>query len=88
MRSKVALALVLASLIPATPGMSAGRHVYRPEPSPPKDCTKVNGRNGYYGNPWCTEAEQRQWDRYDAARFRIPRVGRSDSFPPRREPSD
>ena len=67
MRSKVALTLVLGSLIPATPGMSAGRHVYRPEPSPPKDCTKLNGRNGYYGNPWCTEAEQRQWDRYDAA---------------------
>ena len=54
MHSKVALTLVLGSLIPATPGMSAGRHVYRPKPSPPKDCTKLNGRNGYYGNPWCT----------------------------------
>jgi hypothetical protein len=28
----------------------------------PKDCTRLNGRVGYYGNPWCNAAEQRAWD--------------------------
>lgn len=36
--------------------------------APLKDCTRVNGRMGYYGNPWCTEAEQARWDRWDARR--------------------
>jgi hypothetical protein len=36
--------------------------------SPPKDCTRLNGRWGYYGNPWCTRKEQLRWDRWDAAR--------------------
>lgn len=30
----------------------------------PKDCTRYNGRHGFYGNIWCTEAEQRAWDIY------------------------
>lgn len=34
-----------------------------------KDCTRINGRMGYYGNPWCTPAEQDRWDRYEARRF-------------------
>lgn len=33
-----------------------------------KDCTRLNGRWGYYGNPWCTPAEQARWDRWDARR--------------------
>jgi hypothetical protein len=32
-----------------------------------KDCTRFNGRIGYYGNPWCNAAEQARWDRWDAA---------------------
>ncbi len=36
---------------------------------PLKDCTRLNGRWGYYGNPWCTPAEQLRWDRWDARRF-------------------
>lgn len=35
---------------------------------PVKNCTRVNGRMGYYGNPWCTPAEQVRWDRWDARR--------------------
>lgn len=33
-----------------------------------KDCTRVNGRYGYYGNPWCSAAEQAAFDRWDARR--------------------
>lgn len=35
---------------------------------PLKNCTRLNGRMGYYGNPWCTAAEQARWDRWDARR--------------------
>jgi hypothetical protein len=34
--------------------------------APIKDCTRYNGRWGYYGNPWCTLAEQDRWDRWSA----------------------
>ncbi len=37
----------------------------------PKECTRLNGRVGYYGNPWCTPAEQRAWDVWDARRLRL-----------------
>jgi hypothetical protein len=37
--------------------------------APIKDCTRFNGRFGYYGNPWCTPAEQARWDRYEARRL-------------------
>ena len=33
---------------------------------PAKDCTRVNGRYGYYGNPWCNRLEQLRWDRWEA----------------------
>ncbi|MCC7253721.1 hypothetical protein [Hyphomicrobium sp.] len=39
------------------------------EAPPLKDCTRLNGRIGYYGNPWCTPAEQARWDRWEARRF-------------------
>ena len=28
-----------------------------------KDCTRFNGRFGFYGNIWCSAAEQRAFDR-------------------------
>jgi len=31
-----------------------------------KDCTRFNGRWGYYGNPWCTPEEQARWDRWSS----------------------
>lgn len=43
------------------------RRTYQPSP-PIKDCTPINSRFGYYGNPWCTEAEQQRWDRWVARR--------------------
>jgi hypothetical protein len=36
--------------------------------APVKDCTRFNGRWGYYGNPWCTPAEQARWDRWGAGK--------------------
>jgi hypothetical protein len=36
--------------------------------APVKDCTRFNGRSGYYGNPWCTPQEQARWDRWSAER--------------------
>jgi hypothetical protein len=36
--------------------------------APVKDCTRLNGRWGYYGNPWCSPAEQLRWDRWDVRR--------------------
>lgn len=39
-----------------------------PPHTPSKDCTRINGRYGYYGNPWCTRAEQIRWDRWTARR--------------------
>jgi hypothetical protein len=35
-----------------------------------KDCTPLNGRFGYYGNPWCSRAEQQAWDRATARPLR------------------
>lgn len=35
-----------------------------------KDCTPLNGRYGYYGNPWCTQAEQDAWSRATSRKLR------------------
>ena len=58
--------LLLASAVTA---FAADAKEFRPKlQSPYKDCTRINGRWGYYGNPWCTREEQLRWDRWDAAR--------------------
>jgi hypothetical protein len=36
--------------------------------APVKDCTRINGRYGYYGNPWCDAREQARWDRWSDGR--------------------
>ena len=36
--------------------------------APVKDCTRFNGRWGYYGNPWCTPREQAAWDAWSDRR--------------------
>ncbi len=60
-----AAALPAADVAAGTSG-SAARRAY--VQAPLKDCTRLNGRWGYYGNPWCTPAEQLRWDRWDARR--------------------
>jgi hypothetical protein len=79
-----ALALIIVAADPASaamtasPGFHAGSAIERfgaRRTGQPrlKDCTRINGRFGYYGNPFCTEAEQRLWDRATAPSPRKPR---------------
>ncbi len=65
----VAIAVTAAAL--AIPAESGSRKAVRAHQAPVKDCTRINGRWGYYGNPWCTSAEQKAWDRAEARRLGI-----------------
>lgn len=65
--------LVLAALSVAAPALAESGRQQKPQrawvqEAPVKDCTRLNARFGYYGNPWCTPAEQERWDRWDASR--------------------
>lgn len=60
--------IVAAVAIPAVVA-EAGKGQRAYVEAPPKDCTRLNGRWGYYGNPWCSPAEQLRWDRWEARRF-------------------
>jgi hypothetical protein len=62
----IAVAVVVAMLGAAAE--ARGKQRGRLAEVPLKDCTRFNGRWGYYGNPWCTPAEQLRWDRWDAQR--------------------
>jgi hypothetical protein len=58
-------------LIGALEATSAERRkAARQAATPVKDCTRLNGRYGYYANPWCDAAEQNRFDRWEAARLR------------------
>lgn len=68
-----AAAVVVAALSALPPAASAdpaktSRVRQSAALSPPKDCTRFNGRFGYYPNPWCSPAEQERWDRWEVAR--------------------
>jgi len=68
-RTLISIGLALAMLALALPAEAGRRKGMRAaQPSPAKDCTRLNGRFGYYGNPWCTPAEQRAWDRATSRR--------------------
>ena len=41
-----------------------------------KDCTRLNGRGGYYANPWCNAREQLAFDRAEARRLAAARLHR------------
>jgi hypothetical protein len=58
---------MLLALLPSV-AEAKGKSTQSPAATPLKDCTRVNGRFGYYGNVWCSPAEQERWDRFDAAR--------------------
>jgi hypothetical protein len=64
----IALALAVASAL-AAPAESRSRKYVRAYQVPVKDCTRLNGRWGYYGNPWCSPAEQQAFDRAEARRL-------------------
>jgi len=62
-----AIALSAGFAAPSDAGSRRGMRTYS---APLKDCTRLNGRFGYYGNPWCSPAEQRAWDRAQGRRSR------------------
>jgi hypothetical protein len=64
-----ALAAVLAASLAGASAQARGKHLSKLVEPPLKDCTRIDGRGGYYGNPWCTPAEQLRWDRWDAHRW-------------------
>ena len=65
--------LVGLALVAVTGAAEAGNYNYDQKVArkalrdvPVKDCTKYNGRWGYYGNPYCTPEEQERFDRWEA----------------------
>jgi hypothetical protein len=70
MRLLTCLALLVVAIAAAVgPADAAKRKAVRAyEPVAVKDCTRFNGHWGYYGNPWCTPAEQQAFDRAEARR--------------------
>jgi hypothetical protein len=69
----VIAALALSTYAAQAGAQRAGKHPRSFERyglAPPKDCTRLNGRYGYYGNPWCSRQEQLLWDRWEAERIR------------------
>jgi hypothetical protein len=67
----IAMIAAMAAAV-AVPASAEGDRVYKASREVPiKDCTRVNGRWGYYGNLWCTPAEQERWDRWSANRSRL-----------------
>jgi hypothetical protein len=67
--SLVIVAAVAAIAGPASAGgyRASKERAYVRE-APVRDCTRINGRYGYYGNPWCSAREQERFDRWSASR--------------------
>jgi hypothetical protein len=61
-RVVICIAIAIAVAMLGAPAEAGGKQQRRLEEAPLKDCTRFNGRWGYYGNPWCTPAEQLRWD--------------------------
>jgi hypothetical protein len=51
----------VAALVCAAPA-SAGNTRSKPVSAVDRDCTPINGRYGYYGNPWCDTGSYRLED--------------------------
>lgn len=63
--SAVMLCGVILSVVMASGSASAAdKRAPAPPPLPKadKDCTPINGRSGYYGNPWCDTGSYRLED--------------------------
>jgi hypothetical protein len=67
----IAAAMATALAAPAEAGYRVGKSRSYVREAPVKDCTRVNGRWGYYGNPWCSPAEQARFDRWEASRLGV-----------------
>ncbi len=60
------IAVSAAAFADVTTAKGYRAHKGKEGAAPVKDCTRINGRFGYYGNPWCTPAEQARWDAWSA----------------------
>jgi hypothetical protein len=71
-RSAIVLIMALSVSPPSTAAERPKTSGLRQSASAPpvKECTRFNGRFGYYANPWCNAAEQDRWDRWEAARVK------------------
>lgn len=49
----LAAATLFAFAAATTATAGKGRSQVGKWPTPQRDCTPINGRYGYYGNPWC-----------------------------------
>jgi hypothetical protein len=67
MFTRVGFVVLLAAILASGAAEANKARRYYADP-PIKDCTRINGRWGYYGNIWCTPAEQLRWDRWQARR--------------------
>lgn len=70
--AKLLILIVAAAAVYGAPAEAAKKRnapTWQPAPVV-KDCAPFNGRFGYYGNPWCTKAEQDAWDRATSRRTR------------------
>lgn len=72
-RTALLLLAALPLILPVASSAEAGRRDdakrLASQTKPIKDCTRFNARYGFYGNPWCTPAEQERWDRWEARRL-------------------
>jgi hypothetical protein len=65
------IAVQSAQMLPAyaaSPNLPSTRQSVSAPPI--KDCTRFNGRFGYYANQWCTPAEQARWDKWEVQRLK------------------
>ncbi len=72
-RTSYVLGLVAALSIVADAASAGGRRAHKVPrqeigQAPLRDCTRINGRSGYYGNPWCNARQQALWDRWSDRR--------------------
>jgi hypothetical protein len=53
---------VLSAIMPAHADERRRAVAPPPPPRTDRDCTPINGRSGYYGNPWCDTGSYRLED--------------------------
>ncbi|WP_024276406.1 hypothetical protein [Hyphomicrobium sp. 802] len=65
----IALAAAVAAFAVSSPAeathkpRSKAKHTWqKPAPRAERDCVPINGRYGYYGNPWCDTGSSRPPD--------------------------
>ncbi|SFV36689.1 hypothetical protein [Hyphomicrobium facile] len=71
----IGIFLALAAVAPASQALAKHTRA-KPKPQPwyakpvERDCTPINGRYGYYGNPWCDTGSTRPPDMRFRDRYR------------------